>query len=35
MGQAGRQRVAAEFSIEKEAEGIAQVYRAVLDVKQA
>jgi mannosyltransferase len=35
MGQAGRERVAAEFSIEKEAEGIAQVYRAVLDVKQA
>ena len=34
MGQAGRERVAAEFSIEKEAEGIAQVYRAVLDVKQ-
>lgn len=34
MGQAGRERVAADFSIEKEAEGIAQVYRAVLDVKQ-
>lgn len=31
MGQAGRERVTAEFSIEKEAEGIAQVYRAVLD----
>lgn len=33
MGQTGRASVAAEFSIEKEAEGIAQVYRAVLDVK--
>ncbi len=31
MGRAGRERVTAEFSIEKEAEGIAQVYRAVLD----
>ncbi len=31
MGLAGRERVTAEFSIEKEAEGIAAVYRAVLD----
>ncbi len=31
MGRAGRERVTAEFSIEKEAEGIAAVYRAVLD----
>ena len=33
MGRAGRERVAAEFSIEKEAEGIAQVYQAVLGRK--
>ncbi len=33
MGQAGRERVTAEVSIEKEADGIAQVYRAVLDAK--
>lgn len=33
MGRAGRERVTAEFSIEKEAEGIAQVYRAVLPAK--
>ncbi len=33
MGQAGRERVTAEFSIEKEAEGIAQVYRAVLQAE--
>ena len=31
MGQAGRKHVTAEFSIEKEADGIAQVYRAVLN----
>ena len=31
MGRAGRERVTAEFSIEKEAEGIARVYRAVLN----
>ena len=30
MGRAGRARVTAEFSIEKEAQGIADVYRAVL-----
>ena len=34
MGQAGRDRVTEEFSIEKEADGIARVYHAVLnDVK--
>jgi len=33
MGSAGRDRVTAEFSIEKEAEGIAQVYRAVLNAE--
>lgn len=33
MGIAGRERVTAEFSIEKEAEGIAQVYRTVLQTK--
>jgi mannosyltransferase len=30
MGRAGRARVTAEFSIEKEAQGIADVYRTVL-----
>jgi mannosyltransferase len=30
MGRAGRTRVTAEFSIQKEAQGIADVYRAVL-----
>ena len=33
MGRAGRDRVTAEFSIEKEAEGIAQVYRTVLETE--
>jgi mannosyltransferase len=30
MGRAGRSRVTAEFSIEKEAEGIGEVYRTML-----
>ena len=33
MGRAGRARIAAEFSIEKEAKGIADVYRAVLNAE--
>lgn len=33
MGRAGRVRVTAEFSIEKEAQGIADVYRAVLQAQ--
>jgi mannosyltransferase len=33
MGRAGRARVTAEFSIEKEAQGIADVYRAVLQAE--
>jgi len=33
MGRAGRDRVTAEFSIEKEAQGIADVYRAVLQAE--
>ena len=32
MGRAGRARVTAEFSIEKEAQGISDVYQAVLNV---
>jgi mannosyltransferase len=33
MGRAGRARVTAEFSIEKEAQGIADVYRTVLQAE--